>query len=153
MEWHYNAVQHKMIFHTSLHWLTSNINKSLESQKKLHTSSSQASYGMSIVRNLEKINHVLMALYCIQVMPSPGHYNCSRERLLLSQYSPILVCSVIKSSRIFVSMFASFIATIWKKTRHRMASFHYFITWKYFRNNRPFVWASIDVMSCKCFLN
>ena len=116
-----------MIFHTSLHWLTSNINKSLESQKKLHTSSSQVSYGMSIVRNLEKINHVLMALYCIQVMPSPGHYICSRERLLLSQYSPILVCSVIKSSRIFVSMFASFIATIWKKQDVEWP--HFIISW------------------------
>ena len=46
---HYNAVSCNMIFHTSLHWLTQNINQRLDSQKTLHSSSS-LSYGVSIVK-------------------------------------------------------------------------------------------------------
>ena len=39
----YNVVQHCMVFHTPLHWLTQNINQTLNSQKTLHISPSRAS--------------------------------------------------------------------------------------------------------------
>ena len=47
-----------------------NINQSLCSQKTPHTSSSQASYGVSIVRVLETIDRIVMALHCIMTMTS-----------------------------------------------------------------------------------
>ena len=60
----YNAVQYNMIFHMPLHWLMQNIDKSLDSQKTLHTSPSRASYQVSIERNLEKIDPVIAASHC-----------------------------------------------------------------------------------------
>ena len=57
-----NATKHNMIFFSSLHWLTQNI----DSQKILHSSPSRANYGVSIVRILEKIDRVITAPHCIQ---------------------------------------------------------------------------------------
>ena len=42
-----------------------NINQSLYLQKTPHSLPSQASYGVSIVNILEKIDRVITALYCI----------------------------------------------------------------------------------------
>ena len=47
-----------------------NINPTLDSQKSLHTSPSRASYGMSIVRYLKKINHVITAPHYPTQTPS-----------------------------------------------------------------------------------
>ena len=65
VECRYNAVQYNTIFHTApLHWLTHNMNQTLNSQKTFHTSPSQASYGASFVRVREKIDRVITAPYC-----------------------------------------------------------------------------------------
>ena len=57
----YNAVQYNMVFHSPLNWPTQNINQTLDSQKTLHSSPSRASYGVSIVNILEKIDRVITA--------------------------------------------------------------------------------------------
>ena len=61
----YNAVQYNVKFHTPLHWITQNINQSLDSQKTLHVSPSCASYGVSIVKIWEKIDRVTTAPQCM----------------------------------------------------------------------------------------
>ena len=65
VECRYNAVQHNMLFHTSLHWLARNANQTSNSQKTLHISPSRASCGVSLVRIWEKIDRVITALHCI----------------------------------------------------------------------------------------
>ena len=46
-----------------------NINQTLDSQKTLHSSPSRASYGVSIVRILEKIDRVITAPHCMMCYP------------------------------------------------------------------------------------
>ena len=60
----YKAVRYNMIFHTPLHWLMQNINLTSDSQQTLHSLPSRASYGVSVVSNLKKIDSVIMALHC-----------------------------------------------------------------------------------------
>ena len=60
----YNAVKYNIIFQIQLPLLTQNINRSLDSQRIIHTSPSRASYGVSIVRNLKKIDHIITAPRC-----------------------------------------------------------------------------------------
>ena len=50
----------------ALQWQEQNLNQTSNSQQPPHTSPSWASYGVSIVRILEKIDRVLMALHCIR---------------------------------------------------------------------------------------
>ena len=64
IECHYNAVQYNMILHTSLWWLRQNINESVNPHMTPHSSPWWASYGVSFVTNLEKIDHIIMAPYC-----------------------------------------------------------------------------------------
>ena len=48
------------------------MNKSLHSQKTLHTMPSRASYGVSVVRNFEKIDHAIMAPHFISNIGPPS---------------------------------------------------------------------------------
>ena len=57
--------EYNAIFHAALYWLLQDINPSLSSQKTLHSSPSRVSYGVSIVRILEKTDHVITASQCI----------------------------------------------------------------------------------------
>ena len=50
----YNDVDYNMISYTALKWLKQSINQSFNSPKTPHISPLHASYGVSIVRNLEK---------------------------------------------------------------------------------------------------
>ena len=52
------------------------IKQSLNSQKTSHSSPSQASYGMSIVRILEKADRVITAQHC----PSTGHHIAKHQK-------------------------------------------------------------------------
>ena len=61
----YNVVHYNMILHISLQWLRHNRNQGLHSQKTSHNSASRASYGVSIVRILKKINRIISAQHCI----------------------------------------------------------------------------------------
>ena len=61
----YNAVQFIVIFHTALQWHQQNINLTRNSQQTPHSSPVKSSYGMSVVRKLEKIDCVITALHCI----------------------------------------------------------------------------------------
>ena len=63
----YNAVQYIMIFYTVLQWLMWNINQTSYSQKTPHTSPSQVSYWMSIVKILENIDRIITAPHCITI--------------------------------------------------------------------------------------
>ena len=62
VECRYNAVQHNTILHATLQWLKSNINHNSNPQK----TPQRASYGVPVVRVLEKIDRVITALLCIQ---------------------------------------------------------------------------------------
>ena len=62
VECRYKVVQYNMIFHTALYWLMQNINQTLNSHKKLHTSPLRASYAVSIVRIWEKIDHIIYGI-------------------------------------------------------------------------------------------
>ena len=55
----YNAVQFIAILHTALRYQWQKVNQILLSQQTSHISPSQASYGMSIVRIVEKIDRVI----------------------------------------------------------------------------------------------
>ena len=59
------TVQYNRILHSVILLLRHNINHNLYSQQTPHSSSSRASYGVSIVSNLEKIDRVVMALWFI----------------------------------------------------------------------------------------
>ena len=61
----YNTVQYNMVLDIALQWLKQNINQNLDSQKTSHSLPSRASYGVSIVRILEKINFLIMTPHCI----------------------------------------------------------------------------------------
>ena len=52
-----------MILHTTIKWLVQNINQILKSQKTPQSSSLRASYGVSVVRILQKID-IIRAPYC-----------------------------------------------------------------------------------------
>ena len=56
VECHYNVVEFNMVLHTSLQEVRQNINQRLNPQKTLHTSPWRASYGVSFVNILEKID-------------------------------------------------------------------------------------------------
>ena len=58
-------VQFITIWQTALRWQQQNINQTSTSQQTPHTSPSQASYGVSIMRILKKIDCVITALHCI----------------------------------------------------------------------------------------
>ena len=60
-----NVVEQIMILHTEMQWKEQNINQILNSQMAPHSSPSQASYGVSIVRILEEIDCVMMAPHCM----------------------------------------------------------------------------------------
>ena len=59
----YNAVQFSTILHTALRQQWQNVNQILEPQNTPHIS--RVSYEVSIVRILEKIDHVITAPHCI----------------------------------------------------------------------------------------
>ena len=63
--WHYDTVQYDMILQTSLQWLRQKVNQNLHSQKTPHTSPSQVSYGVPIVRILNKNDPMIMAPHWI----------------------------------------------------------------------------------------
>ena len=60
----YNAIQFITILHRVLRWQWQKMNQILESQQTPHISPSQASYVVSVVRNLEKIDRVITAPCC-----------------------------------------------------------------------------------------
>ena len=66
VECRYNAVQYNIILPVLLKWLRQNINESLKPQKTLYISSWRASYRLSLVMILEKINRVITAPHCIR---------------------------------------------------------------------------------------
>ena len=49
----------------ALRWQQQNLNETSHSQQPPHTSPSRASYGVSILRIMKKIDHVITALDCI----------------------------------------------------------------------------------------
>ena len=61
---HYNAIQFIMISFMAPWWEEQNLNQISNSQQTPHTSPSRASYGVSIVRILEKTDHVIMVPHC-----------------------------------------------------------------------------------------
>ena len=65
VECRYNAVQFITILHTALQWQHQNINQTSKLQQTLHTSPSRASYGVSIMMILKKIDRVIMAPHYI----------------------------------------------------------------------------------------
>ena len=60
----HNTVQCNKILHTSLQELRQNINQMLNTHKTRHTSPWWASYGVSVVKSFDKIDHAIMALHC-----------------------------------------------------------------------------------------
>ena len=60
-----NIIQYNLSLPTSLQWQNQSIYQSWSSQKTPHTSPLQASYGVSIVRILDKIHSITMAPHCI----------------------------------------------------------------------------------------
>ena len=71
----YNAVQFIMISCTALQKQWQKINKILKSQQTAHIWSSWASYGVSFVNIVDKINSIIMALHCIwNSISSPFKY-------------------------------------------------------------------------------
>ena len=68
VECSYNAVQFIMILQIALRWQQQNVNQTLDSQQKPHTSPSRTSYGVShsIMRILNKIDRInsATALHC-----------------------------------------------------------------------------------------
>ena len=75
----YNLFQYGIILHTALQKLRQNIIQSLCSQKT-HLC---VSYGVSVVRILEKSDHVIIALHCICVS-EVGHYCLTKCIISLS---------------------------------------------------------------------
>ena len=76
VECHYNVIQYNMIMHTSLLWLSQNINESLNPQKTPHISPYRANYGVSFVMILVKIDHVIttphysfFVIHAIDILP------------------------------------------------------------------------------------
>ena len=64
--WCHNAVQYHMILHVAQQWLKQSICQTNAHKKTPHsTSLFQASYGVSYVRILEKIDCVIMAPHCM----------------------------------------------------------------------------------------
>ena len=61
VECHYNTVQFITILHPTPQWQQQKINQISNSQHTSHTLPSQASYGVSIMRILKKIDCVIMA--------------------------------------------------------------------------------------------
>ena len=57
------------MLHTVRYLLWQKINRNLYSQQAPHISPSRASYGLYIVRNLEKFNRVITAPQCIKNLP------------------------------------------------------------------------------------
>ena len=53
-----------MILRTWLEWLRRNINQSLYPQETHHISPKRTSYGVSIVKNLDKFDRVITASHC-----------------------------------------------------------------------------------------
>ena len=53
------------LYYIKLWWRQRNVNQISNSQQTSQTSSSRASYGVSIMRILKKIDRVIMALHCI----------------------------------------------------------------------------------------
>ena len=64
----YNAVQFIMILHTGLWKQRQKVNQILESQQTSHISPSRASYGVSLVKIVDKIDHVITAPHCIWIL-------------------------------------------------------------------------------------
>ena len=58
------AHRYDMILHTAVQWLKQNINQSLNSQKTPHILPSGVSYGLSVVKILQKFNCVIVAPNC-----------------------------------------------------------------------------------------
>ena len=79
----YNMV---LIFHTPQHWLMQNINQTLDSQ---------ASYGASVVRILDKIDHIMMAPRCIWYRSGLELTNYSLYLALKAQGSYKVSCLLI----------------------------------------------------------
>ena len=67
VEYHHNAVQFITILHMTLWWQQQNIYHTSNSQQTPHTSPSQASYGVSIVRFFKKIDCDITAPNCISL--------------------------------------------------------------------------------------
>ena len=61
VECRYNAVQFITILQTAVRWQQHNVNQISNSQQTPHTSPSRASYGVSIMRILKKINRAITA--------------------------------------------------------------------------------------------
>ena len=75
VECHYNMIQYDILLHAVLQKQIQDINHSLCSKKTPHTSA----YGVSVVIILEKIDPVIMALYCINSPQPLLHYLNSME--------------------------------------------------------------------------
>ena len=63
--YHYNTVEYIMLFYTALQWMMQNIHQSSYSHKTPHITPSRASYGVYIVRILERIDRVIKVRRCI----------------------------------------------------------------------------------------
>ena len=83
--------------HTSLQWLRQNINQGLHSQKTLHSSPSQVSYGVSIVSILEKTEHVIMEPHSMWVK-----WTSTNPRLNTSMYKELFMEHFIMTLKHFV---------------------------------------------------
>ena len=64
VECRYNAVRYSTILHSTLQRLKSNINRNLNPQKTPHISPWRASYGVSLIRIVNKIGRVITVPHC-----------------------------------------------------------------------------------------
>ena len=91
----YNAVQFITILHRILQWQQQNIYHISNSQQTPHTSPSRASYGVSIMIILKKIDRVITASHCIVhlYMALVGTLEVTLEMLAFLPWHSIFVWS------------------------------------------------------------
>ena len=140
VRFHYNAVQYNRIFHTALHLLKQNMNQSLNEQKAPHTSAWRVSYGVSIVRILEKIDRIITTLPCIglshlPLMPHICVSNAAYMRQWIgSAMVQIMACHLFGAKPLSYPMLEYWQLNSWEQTSVKSQSkFIHFHWGKYIR--------------------
>ena len=119
VECRHNVVQFITILHTALRWQQENVNQTSNSQQTPHTSPSWASYGVSIMRKLKKIDRVITAPHCVQmssIQYMNSHYKKDSYRLL-----PVLLFVVeiyIPGMSIFILREPWFTSACWSFAKY-----------------------------------
>ena len=85
----YKAFQFFTILHTALRWPRQNVDATLNSLKTPHTAPSWVRYGVSVVRIMEKIDHIFMALHSMHQQFQSQLFH-SNNGLWLIRYQAII---------------------------------------------------------------